>query len=686
MPYMVVENYNGGMDRRRIRVDSAPNTLYNAVNCHINRGGQLESRKNFTAIYDLPDGQTFGLADKAGTLFTFGSDTAVSVPSGITYQQLQHPDGSTGMSAIVDVDVFDGNLYVIAEFTDGSVYHYYNGTRVDFWDDGTVQSGATSISDIASAIASSINSSSNYLASASSNIVTVTANTAGTPFTITTTENSSNGSFTTATTTANVVGVTEVLATGKFTITGGTGGTLAVAVNGVTITSTPVAWNTDTDTTATDVAANITANTSSPDYNATASGSVVTITAVAGSGSTPNGFAIVNTPSTDITTGSIVNMGGGVDAVTAVAQIDTITVGGTWTAGESYIITINGENFGGNTSNYTALTFDTKMYATVGSVLRFCKLNDPSEWDESVAANVGAGFINISNHFSGSDALTALAVYQNNLAIFARRAIQVWSVDADPDNNSKLYTIQSTGTISPHSVKAFGTSDVFYLNDGGVRSLKARDSSNSPTVNDVGRPIDEVIIAKLATMSEDDISKAKAIIDPVDGRYWQALGDTIYVLSFFPASGRGNISGWTIYEPGFDIEDMLVVNDQIYVRSGDTVYQYGGADGTDYGTAGDFTITADFPFFDANKPGDLKYITGVDITGEGSWTGTLKTDPKNELLVDNLGTYDDTTLDRFQNLMPGLSASAFALKFTSQGGSKQILGRVMVYFKEGGAE
>ena len=683
---MVVENYNGGMDRRRIRVDSAPNTLYNAVNCHINRGGQLESRKAFEAIYSLPSGQTFGLADNAGAIFTFGSDAAVTVPSGVTYQQLAHPGGSTAMTAVIDIDIYDGNLYVIAEYSDGSVYHFYNGVRVGFWDTGTVQTGATSTASITSAIASLINVDSAYLATASSSVVTITAASAGVPFTINPNVNSTAGTMVVANTTANVTGVTEVLAIGKITITGGTGGNLAIAINGVNATSAAVAWNTDIATTATDVAANISAHTSAPDYNATASAGVITITAVVASGETPNGFAIVATPSTDITTGSIVNMGGGVTAITGVAQIDTLTIGGTWAVGDSYVVAINGANFGGNTSNYTALTFDSKMYATVGSLLRFCKINDPSEWDDAVTANIGAGFINISNHFSGSDALTALAVYQNNLAIFARRAIQVWSVDADPDSNLKLYTIQSTGTISPQSVKAFGTSDVFYLNDGGVRSLKARDSSNSPTVNDVGRPIDEVMIAKMATMSEDAISKAQAIIDPVDGRYWQALQDTIYVLSFFPASGRGNISGWTIYEPGFVVEKMITIGNKIYLRSGDTVYLYGGSAGDDYGVSGDFEITADMPFFDANKPGDVKFISGLDITGEGSWAVTLKSDPKNELLVDPLGTFTDTTLDRYQNIMPGIQASSFALKFVSQGGAKTILGRVIVYFKEGGSE
>jgi len=120
MSYIVVENYNGGMDRRRIRIDQQANSLYNLVNAHINRGGQIESRKAFVPTYDLTAGLTFGLGEKQGTLYTFGSadPLTVGLPAGVSYQRCQHPDGSTAMTAVIDVDIFNGLLYVIAQFSD----------------------------------------------------------------------------------------------------------------------------------------------------------------------------------------------------------------------------------------------------------------------------------------------------------------------------------------------------------------------------------------------------------------------------------------------------------------------------------------------------------------------------------------------------------------------------------------
>lgn len=102
---------------------------------------------------------------------------------------------------------------------------------------------------------------------------------------------------------------TQTAASGTVTLNTGTSGSVdSITVNGVEIMSGSVAFDTDLATTATAVAANITSNTSSPNYTATASGTVITITAVE-LGTASNGFAVVST-ATDITT-TDVNLAGG---------------------------------------------------------------------------------------------------------------------------------------------------------------------------------------------------------------------------------------------------------------------------------------------------------------------------------------------------------------------------------------
>ena len=101
----------------------------------------------------------------------------------------------------------------------------------------------------------------------------------------------------------------EVAATGSVELTGGTEGSVnSVAVNSVTVTSGAVAFDTNLGTTATNLASNITAHTSDPNYTASATGAVVTITAVTlGSGS--NGYVVASSTTTITTTDT--NMSGG---------------------------------------------------------------------------------------------------------------------------------------------------------------------------------------------------------------------------------------------------------------------------------------------------------------------------------------------------------------------------------------
>lgn len=95
---------------------------------------------------------------------------------------------------------------------------------------------------------------------------------------------------------------TAVSAEGVVELTGGASGSVDdITVNGVSIMSGAESFDTDLDTTASNVAANITAHTSTPNYTASAVGNVITITAV-DAGSTPNGFAVVSTTTTITTT------------------------------------------------------------------------------------------------------------------------------------------------------------------------------------------------------------------------------------------------------------------------------------------------------------------------------------------------------------------------------------------------
>lgn len=171
MGYLVVENFGAGLDSRKSFLTTPAGALLTCKNAHITRGKEIEKRKKFAAFANLPSG-TFGLHTASNTLFTFGSaDLASLVPSGISYQRLIHPSGSS-MTELVFSESFNGKIYAIAKFADGSIYHYFDGNRVTTWD--SVSSTVGSISGIASALADQIDAESQFTATASGSVITIT--------------------------------------------------------------------------------------------------------------------------------------------------------------------------------------------------------------------------------------------------------------------------------------------------------------------------------------------------------------------------------------------------------------------------------------------------------------------------------------------------------------------------------
>lgn len=127
----------------------------------------------------------------------------------------------------------------------------------------------------------------------------------------------------------------EVLATGTVTLTGGASGSVdTVTVNSINILGASVAFNATLDQTATDVAAQINRWKSSPNYTASASGAVVTIKALPGTGASVNTFAVAATLTT--ITASYAAMASGVTAANGLkfdfsaAGIAAIYTGQTW--------------------------------------------------------------------------------------------------------------------------------------------------------------------------------------------------------------------------------------------------------------------------------------------------------------------------------------------------------------------
>jgi hypothetical protein len=611
MGYLVVENFGAGLDSRKSLLTTPAGALLTCKNAHITRGKEIEKRKKFAVFASLPPG-TFGLQSAGSSLFVFGSIAQpVGFPANLNYQRLQHPSGQA-MTELIFSETFNGKIYAIAKYADGSVHHFYNGSRVTTWD--TVAASVGDNSAVASALAAQIEAETQFTAFSTGAVITITSVTTNQAFTITWTaiNGGANNNQTITTATAQSP-ATATVATSSFTVTASdiTGSVTAVTINGTNVLFGTVAGTSTTSDTAIVIAAAIGGG-----YTATASGSTVIITSAAGASF--NAFTpSVSTSGTGLTIGTPSQFSGGSDAK---AQITTATIGGTFELNDVFTITLGipalsySKTFQIASSasgvGTTARTFGNKLYSTTRSLLYFSEIGDPTKFGSTTN---GAGFINLSNQDSGFEDLQAIGIYQGKLAVLSRRAVQIWSMDADPTKNVTSQTLKNIGTFAPRSVTNFGDIDVFFLSDSGVRSLRARDASNAATVSDVGTNIDTLISEDLQALPESVKNAAFGIIEPKDGRYWLAVGNKIYVYSFFPSSG---VAAWSTYELGFTITHFSYANSRIYARSGNAVYLYGGISGDEYD---DCEVEITLPYLDGGKPAHTKTIDAIDMGCEGAW-------------------------------------------------------------------
>jgi hypothetical protein len=492
--------------------------------------------------------------------------------------------------------------------------------------------------------------------------------------------------ITPSTITTSPYNVTRYIA--KFgTLAGGaTNAVTSIKVDGVEVLGKQVIWSASNGVTATDIATQINAFTSSVEYTASVTDSnKVVIKALAGTGKNPNGRIVTASTVGNIVLSQATAFSGGIDYIAPVAQISRITFTSPTviTPGKKYSVTIIDPDNPSNPfvvgasrvvakSGNFSLTYKSKEYVGAGSTLYFSAINDATKWD---LYDTGSGFIDMSNNFGGREDLTGAGIYQNYLAVFSRRNIQLWSMDADPAQNAQVQVLANTGAIAADSVVSVGSIDLLYLADNGVRSVRARESTDTAYASDIGSAIDSIIIDHMAATGNDKYA-AKAVIEPVDGRYMLSIGSKIYVLSSFSGS---NISAWSVYEPGFKVTEMVTKDDKVYLRDdAHKVYVYGGAAGTTYDSS---EVVVELPYLDANKPATYKEAKGIDTTIQGTWQISMGFDHTNPTARDVIATPTQPTFALGKIPATG-QGTHFGLRMVNAAAGYARLANIIVHYDE----
>lgn len=117
----------GGINRLRTKGGARADALYDLVNGYVTESDTVHVRPGTERVAQLSV-FTKGLTGFRDELHVF-SHTSVAVPSGFQLNILVHPDSNPSDEiALLDIhfaEPFMGALYVVAEFEDGQIFHYW---------------------------------------------------------------------------------------------------------------------------------------------------------------------------------------------------------------------------------------------------------------------------------------------------------------------------------------------------------------------------------------------------------------------------------------------------------------------------------------------------------------------------------------------------------------------------------
>jgi hypothetical protein len=403
-------------------------------------------------------------------------------------------------------------------------------------------------------------------------------------------------------------------------------------------------------------------------------------------GAAENGkqMAVVNNGAVTISSYSV--MTGGVTSNDARSQISVITIGASATepVGKGTRIEINtkyeddqsykthcASDITGTSPTF-AMVYKSKMHLTAGPSVFFSALNNPLSWDPQEA---GAGYVNFSENFSTRYDIVCIAPYKSQLAVFGQNNTQIWGWDPNPELNSQQQVLANTGAVGAGSIVQLGDVDVFYVSSSGIRSLRARDATDSAMSSDVGTQIDTLIEKEIAEAGpEYNIS---SVIEPNSGRYMMSINDKIYVLSQFTGS---QIQAWSTYDPLLgNIDRMVSSNTDVFIRCGNFIYKLSRVN---YVSPDDYNVArVTMPYLDGEKPAHSKTFSGVDAAIVGTWQVWAGTNTSNTDAKELIATISHPTFQVGRIQMVGLGTHVGATMISTSSNERATIANLMIHYR-----
>ncbi len=350
-------------------------------------------------------------------------------------------------------------------------------------------------------------------------------------------------------------------------------------------------------------------------------------------------------------TTTVTSFSGGVTAVAGTGIKTRVIVGGAWAVGDKFTCEIvtpsQTYDFGiGRMTGLVpvaAVTLYDRVHFVAGSFWNGSDNGDATAWEQQAP---GAFQINIANQSQQPEDLLALSSFQGKMALFSRRTIEVWAINADPTLIAQVQVLSNIGIVAPSSAQSLGDLDVLFPADSGCRSLRVQTINLNAFISDIGSPIDLLIQAAVQGQTTTQLKGITAVVEPVNNRYMiyfpnVGTNGTIYILSYFPTA---KIIAWSEYIPAFDtntttrtpsffsLSTFKVFSSVVFYRGKTSVAgqlpngassfigSY-GASNADPGWTYDLTQPiVEMPWLDLKKAVQVKTATQIDYVVKSQWS------------------------------------------------------------------
>jgi hypothetical protein len=264
----------------------------------------------------------------------------------------------------------------------------------------------------------------------------------------------------------------------------------------------------------------------------------------------------------------------------------------------------------------------SRVFAPSSENVRYCAAGSARDW--TTASD--AGFLAAGLQQDTKGTVNACGTFQDSLVVLFEDSAQTWNVAVDPSANAIDKRLSGIGTEEPLSLASF-FSDLVLLSRYGFRSMTVQSVTNRIDDNDVGVPVDPLVVPDIAIMDAlADAGKVRGYWITELGQYWAVLDMGTYSKVWaYTFSRSSKIACWSEYTFPVVILDLTTLAGKVYLRDTDRLYEVSATQYTDNNTLID--VEVQMAFQDNKLPGVDKQFWGGDMVSTGALSLSFLYDP-----------------------------------------------------------